>query len=690
MKRSKVNKMQSDQRNIIIAVLLSVLVLAGWQYFIVGPQVKERQEQAQLQSITAQETTPANNGTATNLPTPTSSGSIEQPLAPSSSEYETREKAIASDPRVTINTEALIGSINLVGARLDDLELKRYHETVDDNSPIISYLSPSSGPNGYFVEQGWVSAGTNVKLPDAKSLWQVRGNSTLTEKNPVTLTFDNGEGLEFSRTFTVDENYLFSITQAIKNNSNNDVILFPYSRIARYGIPDVTNFFVLHEGAIGVLGEENLIEKKYKDLIEEKNIDAKSNGGWLGFTDKYWAATIMPEPNTNINARFSWNRQATTDIFQSSFVGQDSVIAAANSNVEFKSYVFAGAKVESIIDDYEVKQGFDRFELLIDWGWFHFITKPMFKIIRWLNSVLGNFGLAILAVTVMVKIVFFPLANKSYASMAGMRKVQPEMKALQERYKDDKMEQQKAVMELYKREKISPLSGCWPMLIQIPVFFSLYKVLFVTIEMRHAPFFGWIVDLAERDPTNIFNLLGLLPYDPTAIPVIGSFLAIGIWPVIMGITMWVQFKLNPPPPDPTQAMIFAWMPVLFTFMLGTFPAGLVIYWAWNNFLSVTQQYFIMKRHGVTVDLIGNILGRNKPEVVDNNPLTKNVANQNAPVKAAKSEPKATAAKKSKASRGTRPANNKGTRAKPVKKTTKAKPANKNTKASPAKKLKPKK
>ncbi|MCF6343997.1 MAG: membrane protein insertase YidC [Devosiaceae bacterium] len=601
-----------DKRNMILAILLSIIVLFGWQFFIIGPQIER---QAKLEQIAAEANIVENgaNGVSdtTNLPTPSANASINTNIveqAPQQSgEFADRLAAIASSPRVKIDTPSLIGSINLVGARLDDLELKKYNESVDDNSPIITYLSPANGPNGYFIDQGWVPAGGDTKLPNSTTLWQVRGNTTLTEKSPVHLTFDNGEGLEFTRTYSLDENYLFSVTQTVKNLTNGDVALYPYSRIQRIGTPDVTNFFVLHEGAIGVLGEENLIEKKYKDLTKDLQIDAPSTGGWLGFTDKYWAAVIMPKQDVAINARFSWSNPAAKDIYQSSFVGQNAMIVSAGRTIEFETYMFAGAKVESIIDNYEQTYGFDRFELLIDWGWFHFITKPMFYAIRWLNELLGNFGLAILALTVGVKLIFFPLANRSYASMAAMRKVQPEMKALQARYKDDKMEQQKAVMELYKREKISPLSGCWPMLIQIPVFFSLYKVLFVTIEMRHAPFFGWIVDLAAPDPTRIFNLLGLLPYDPINVPLIGTFLAIGIWPVIMGITMWVQFKLNPPPPDPTQAAIFAWMPVLFTFMLGTFPAGLVIYWAWNNFLSVTQQYFIMKRHGVDVNLLENIV-----------------------------------------------------------------------------------
>lgn len=600
-----------DSRNMILAIVLSIIVLFGWQYLVAGPKLERAAQQAEREAVLAQ------GSETSNLPAPTSNGDIAQPAAATTVPlaFTSRNEAISAGPRVTIDTASLSGSINLTGARLDDLELNNYRETVDDTSPIISLLSPSGGPNGYFIEQGWVNAGGEAKLPDSKSEWTVEGNRVLTESSPVTLVFDNGEGLLFKRTFSVDENYLFTVTQSVHNQGNGDVALFPYSRIARHGVPDVRNFFVLHEGAIGVLGDANLIEKSYGDLEKDQQIDAQSTGGWLGFTDKYWATAILPDLETEVNARFSWNKPALMDIFQASFVDQNAVITAAGAISTRTSYVFAGAKVESIIDSYEKEFGFDRIELMIDWGWFHFLTKPMFYVIRWLNGVLGNFGLAILAVTVMVKAVFFPLANRSYASMAAMRKVQPEMKALQEKFKDDRAEQQKATMELYKREKINPISGCWPILIQIPVFFSLYKVLFVTIEMRHAPFFGWIRDLASQDPTNVFNLFGLLPYDPTALPMIGSFLALGVWPVIMGITMWIQMKLNPPPPDPSQAMIFGLMPIIFTFMLGTFPAGLVIYWAWNNTLSVTQQYIIMKRHGAEVNLLGNILksfNRKKP------------------------------------------------------------------------------
>ncbi|VAW19525.1 Inner membrane protein translocase and chaperone YidC, long form [hydrothermal vent metagenome] len=595
--------MTSETRNMIAAVVLSLFVVVGWQYFIVTPQVERAAEQAE---IAAQQSTDEG---AVDLATPTATvgeAASTTPVAEQST-FATRQEAIASTERVRIETESLTGSINLAGGRIDDLSLKNYRETVDDESPIITLLTPASASGSFFVEQGWVVAsGGNTKVPNGDTVWSVGPNRTLTATNPVVLTYDNGEGVVFTRSIEIDDKYLFTITQTVTNNSNGDIALFPYARVARYETPDVAGFFILHEGPIGVLGENNLIEKSYKDLRDDRQIDYEANGGWLGFTDKYWAAAVIPEPGTPVNARFSWNKPAENDIYQTSFVVRSPTVVAANGTANSKSYVFAGAKVEADIYKYENELGIDRFELMIDWGWFNFITRPMFIVIRWLFELTGNFGVAILLVTVMVKAIFFPLANKSYASMAAMRKVQPEIKALQEKFGDDRPGMQKAQMELFKREKINPVAGCWPMLIQIPVFFSLYKVLFVTIEMRQAPFFGWIQDLAARDPTNIFNLLGLLPYDPTAIPLIGTFLAIGIWPLIMGITMWVQMQLNPPPTDPTQKMIFGLMPIIFTFMLGTFPAGLVIYWAWNNFLGVIQQYYIMRRHGVDVNLLENI------------------------------------------------------------------------------------
>ncbi|WP_055047794.1 membrane protein insertase YidC [Devosia sp. A16] len=610
--------MQSDNnRNMIIAIVLSIVVLFGWQFFIANPQLEQAQRRAQQ----AQQTTTTDTGLATPAAdgsTPAAAGSTT-----SSGLFADRAAALAASPqRVKIDTPSLLGSINLKGALLDDLQLKQYTETVDPNSPIITLLIPSGAPGGYYADAGWRAAtgGTPVVVPDENSVWSVEGDAqTLTTETPVTLKWDNGAGLIFRRTISVDSNYLFTVAQSIENTGSGDVALYPFSRIVRQGKPHVQNFFVQHEGPLGVLGSNNLVSLKYDDVVNEKemqkNVDS-TTGGWVGITDKYWATAVLSEPGAPLAARFSATPSGAINVFQTSFVETTPVLVPAGGKAENKTYVFAGAKREGVISSYEKTYGFDRLELLIDWGWLHFITKPMFYLLQFLYGILGNFGLAILAVTVIVKGLFFPLANRSYASMAAMRRVQPEMKSIQERFKDDRAAQQQAMMELYKKEKINPLSGCWPILIQIPVFFSLYTVIFISLEMRHAPFFGWIVDLAAPDPTNIFTLFGLIPWNPTTLPVVGGLLHLGVWPVIMGITMWVQMKLNPPPPDPTQAMIFNWMPIIFTFMLGSFPAGLVIYWAWNNLLSVTQQWFIMKRHGAEVDLLGNIAAsfRRKPKV----------------------------------------------------------------------------
>jgi YidC/Oxa1 family membrane protein insertase len=596
--------MQTDNRNMILAIVLSMIVLFGWQFFIAGPQLEQAQRQARIE---AQRQAEADQG----LATPSADSATAESATADAAGVRTfanRQAAVAASPRIRIETDSLVGSINLEGGRLDDLLLHKYHETVDRSSPSITLLTPAGVPDAYFAEQGWVPAsGSSIAVPDKDTVWELEGETqALTAATPVTLRWDNGAGFVFRRTFTVDQNYLFTVTQSIENTSGAAAAFFPYSRVARHGTPRVANFFILQEGPYGVLGAENLVELSYQDLAKQTQKDVASTGGWLGFTDKYWATVVLPAPGTPISARFSYSRPADLDVYQTSFVSSEAVSVPPGATVENTSYVFAGAKVEAIIDQYKQQYGFDRIDLLIDWGWFHFITYPMFLLIRALHGLLGNFGLAILAVTVIVKALFFPLANRSYASMAGMRRVQPEMKAIQERFKDDRAAQQQAMMELYKKEKINPLSGCLPILIQIPVFFALYKVLFVTIEMRHAPFFGWIQDLAAPDPTNIFTLFGLIPWEPTAVPLLGAFLHLGIWPLIMGVTMWVQMRLNPPPPDPTQAMIFNWMPVIFTFMLGTFPAGLVIYWAWNNTLSIAQQWVIMKRHGAEVNLLGNI------------------------------------------------------------------------------------
>ena len=602
----------TDNKNTILAIVLSALVLLGWQYFFAVPQEKARQEQLQAQQQKQ------------NVPTPDQPKSAQpqaqsqvpgQAAAPSSAAPVDRRAALATSPRVPIATDTLQGTIALKGGRIDDLALLKFRETVDSKSPPIVLLSPSGTGDPFYAEFGWTgAAGANVKLPNSETVWKQVGSGGLGVGRPVTLIYDNGEGLEFRRTIAVDDKYLFTIKDDVSNKGENPVTLFPYALISRHGIPPTAGYYVLHEGLIGVLGESGLQEFTYKNIEDKKSVSWDVTNGWLGITDKYWAATLLPDTSARLKARFSTSMLGTVRTFQTDYL-LDAQTIGPGATGSANARLFAGAKEVSIvginfpfvgIGGYNKALGLNHFDLLIDWGWFYFITKPMFLLMDFFYRLLGNFGLAILTVTVLVKIVFFPLANKSYASMAKMKAVQPQMMALRERYADDKAKQQQELMELYKREKINPLAGCLPIAIQIPVFFALYKVLFVTIEMRHAPFFGWIHDLSAQDPTNMFNLFGLIPVDPTVLPLIGPFLHLGIWPIIMGITMWVQMKLNPAPPDPTQAMIFNWMPLIFTFMLANFPAGLVIYWAWNNLLSVVQQSVIMRKHGAKIELFDNI------------------------------------------------------------------------------------
>ena len=618
----------TDSKNTILAIALSALVLIGWQYFFALPQEKARQEQLQQQQQlkqTAQQPgqqAPAQGGTQ-GAPQAVPQGAAPQVPgtlgAPSASV--SRADALAASPRVPIKTGSLEGSIALKGGRIDDLALIKFRETVDPKSPPIFLLSPSGTADPFYAEFGWANAaGVSLMLPGANTVWKQVGSGTLTVTNPVTLSYDNGAGLEFRRTIAVDDKYVFTLKDEVVNKGTAPVSLFPYGLISRHGTPHTLGYYILHEGLIGVLGDKGLQEYTYGSVDDKKTVNFDVTNGWLGITDKYWAATLLPDTNAHLKARFSTGMLGTLKTYQADYL-LDGVTIAPGATGTADARLFAGAKEVQVINDYEKRLNLNRFDLMIDWGWFYFITKPLFMAIDWLYRLVGNFGVAILLVTVLIKIAFFPLANKSYASMAKMKAVQPQMLALRARYPDDKVKQQQELMELYKKEKINPLAGCLPIAVQIPVFFSLYKVLFVTLEMRHAPFFGWIKDLSAPDPTNLFNLFGLLPFDPSILPVVGPFLHLGIWPLIMGVTMWLQMKLNPTPPDPTQAMIFNWMPVIFTFMLGTFPAGLVIYWAWNNTLSVAQQWFIMKRHGAEVNLFGNIAAsfKRKPKPTTEKP-----------------------------------------------------------------------
>ncbi|MFL9824962.1 membrane protein insertase YidC [Rhodoplanes sp. SY1] len=603
----------NEQKNVLLAIALSAVVLIAWQFFFGMPQL-EQQRKAQQAQQQAQQTqapgqpagqpgAPPQPGAA---PTP-GAGAPPVPGQPVTTE-QSREAVLAAGPRVQVDTPNIRGSIALRGARLDDVALVRFRETVDPKSPAIVLLSPSGTPHPFYAEFGWVAgAGTGVKLPGPDTVWTQEGAGALTPAKPVTLVWDNGEGLQFRRTVTVDDKFLFTVKDDVVNTGTAPVTLYPYGLVSRHGTPQTLGYYILHEGLIGVLGDQGLQEITYAAIQDKKVIPFKVTNAWLGITDKYWAATLLPDPAASLQAKFSSAQLGNQRTFQTDYL-LDPVTVQPGQTGSAMGRLFAGAKEVGTVDAYDAALKLNRFELLIDWGWFYFITKPMFWTIDFLFQWTHNFGVAILLVTVLIKILFFPLANKSYASMAKMKAVQPQMQALRERYPDDKVKQQQELMELYKREKINPIAGCWPVLIQIPVFFALYKVLFVTIEMRHAPFFGWIHDLSAPDPTTVFNLFGLLPFDPTVVPVIGSFLHLGAWPLIMGVTMWVQMKLNPAPPDPTQKMIFDWMPVIFTFMLASFSAGLVIYWAWNNTLSVIQQAVIMRKNGAKIELFDNLKG----------------------------------------------------------------------------------
>ena len=579
-----------NQVNVLIAILLSMAILLGWSYFVAGPQIESEKQRQTVASKTAETPADAKPGSAA-----TAAATVAKPA--------TRAEAIAASPRIPIETPSLRGSIALKGAAIDDLSLVKYHETVDPKSPNIVLFSPLSEAGGYFARVGWDTSGKPVKVPDSETVWTAKTEGPLTPTSPVTLEWSNGEGLTFRRILSVDDNYMFGITDEVVNQSAGDVALKPYARLFRLGAPNTPSVWIQHEGLLGVPGDAGLHEITFYDAQANppEKFEGK-RGGWLGITDKYWAAAIIPDQKASYDATLQGEAPRNgkgLPMFLAEFETEPTVIAAG-SVASVRTNLYAGAKQVSLIEDYQDKLGIEKFDLIIDWGWFYFLTKPMNHALTWLYGILGNFGLAIMALTVIVKLLFFPLANKSYVSMAKMKKLQPQMEALRERYKDDKPRMQQELMQLYQKEKINPAAGCLPILVQIPVFFALYKVLYTSIDMRHAPFIGWIKDLSAPDPTSIFNLFGLLPFG------VPDFLLVGVWPIIMGITMWIQMQLNPPQPDPVQQQIFSWMPLIFTFLLATFPAGLVIYWAWNNILSILQQYYITRKQGAEIHLAANV------------------------------------------------------------------------------------
>ncbi|MBX4335151.1 membrane protein insertase YidC [Bartonella raoultii] len=594
-------------RNFFIAIALSFCVLMAWHFFYVAPKQAElQQKQAIAQQFSKQQS--ASSAPITHFSDDTSTldsdTMIDHPMTP-----EIRKAQLEKTNRIVIKTNELEGSINLVGAQFDDLLLKKYRLTVDKESPEIALLNPKGFTTTYLAEFGFTSTSLSKKaLPQSDTQWQIEGNNKiLTPSTPVTLIYNNGQGQIFRRTLSIDDHYMFTIQDSISNESDKAIHLSPYARVARAAPPEHTNAtYLLHEGMIGIAGD-SLKTEKYKALAEldpnpntgQKSMTfSKVTGGWIGITDKYWAVAIIPPQDKEYTSRFIYFDRLKTH-YQSDLLGALLTIAPHETKT-VTNHLFAGAKQVEIINHYQNALQIKKFALLIDWGWFDFITKPMFSLIDLLYKQTGNFGIAILLVTVLLKTLLFPLANKSYKSMARMKLLQPLLLEIKEKYADDKDKQQQALIELYKTEKINPLAGCWPMLVQFPIFFALYKVLYITIEMRHAPFFGWIQDLAAPDPTSLFNLFGLLPYT------VPAFLMLGAWPLIMGITMFLQMRMNPAPQDQTQAMIFTWMPVIFTFMLASFPVGLVIYWAWNNILSIVQQAIIMKRQGAKIELFDNL------------------------------------------------------------------------------------
>jgi YidC/Oxa1 family membrane protein insertase len=573
-----------DNRNLLLAIVISIGILLVFQMMMPPPEPPPPTEEAGAPGAP-----PAPGAETGAIPTP---GGLPAPsgAVPGT---QTAARQPASDgqaPRIPIEDGRVSGSIPLTGARIDSITLKDYRQTPDPDSALITLLSPPGTRGAFYAELGWVAADGTTPVPTGATLWATNDRQ-LSRERPLKLSWDNGAGLRFSRTVELADDYLLTVEQSVANDTASPVTLYPYGLVSRSGTPETSGFFILHEGPLGVLGE-GLQEHDYDDLVDDGEIKVENTQGWLGITDKYWLTALVPEPGEAFTARFLHRLEQGIDKYQTDYL-RTAVTVPPGGRAAIRNHVFAGAKKAHLLDRYRDDLDFAKFDLAIDFGWFYFLTKPFFYALSWLQGVLGNFGLAILALTVGVKLVFFPLANKSYRSMSQMKALQPEMLKLRERLGDDRQKLNQEMMALYKREKVNPAAGCLPILIQIPVFFALYKVLFVAIEMRHAPFYGWIEDLSAVDPTNLFTLFGLVDWGPP------SFLHIGVWPILMGLSMWAQMRLNPTPADPIQAKIFQFMPLVFTFLLATFPAGLVIYWTWNNLLSMAQQWVIMRRHGVT-------------------------------------------------------------------------------------------
>lgn len=564
-----------DTRSLVLAVVLSLAVVVGWQYFVEAPKTEAAQKAAAI-AAAAETVTPDTAPVAASAP-----AAEVAPVAPRS-----RDEVLSDSQRLTIKSDNLHGSIALKGSRLDDLTLAQYHETVDNTSPEIVLLNPTGTTLPYYAEYGW-RADAGVKVPDQNSVWKVASGHELSPDHPVVLRFDNGAGLVFEKTFALDDKYMLTITQKVTNNSGAEVSLYPYSLIAREVDPKHGSIYIQHEGPIGVI-DGDLVEDKYKDIAKSGVINRTTTGGWFGVTDKYWLVAMVPDQKAQMAARTLQAPQVSANRYQVDLMGQVQKLASGTS-LESSSHLFAGAKELAVLEDYAEAYNIPQFHLAIDFGWYSYLTVPFFRALDFLAGLFGNFGLGILAFTVIVKALLFPLADHSYRSMAKIKLVAPKMNKIKETYAGDQQRQSQEMMALYKQEGINPMSGCWPVLIQIPIFFSLYKVLYVSIEMRHAPFYGWIRDLSAADPTNLFTLFGLVDWTPIA------GLHIGILPILMGVTMWLQMKMSPPPTDPAQKMIFGFMPLIMTFSMAQFAVGLVIYWTWSNILSIGQQAILNRR-----------------------------------------------------------------------------------------------
>ncbi len=576
-----------NSRNTIIFFVCAALIMGVYYFMVMRPQAEMRRQQ---QVVAAEEKAAT-----------TDAGLTTGAAAPAAFVTD-RVQALGKVARVPIQTGTLKGSLSLQGARIDDLYLTDYKETLDKNSPPVELFRPQGMEHAYFAQFGWSGPNVPGGVPGPNTVWSLTKGATLTATTPVELTWDNGAGLRFTRVIAVDAQYVFTVTDTVANLSGQAITIAPYGRVERQGVPaDLGKQMILHEGAIGTFGADGKFtteQVKYKDWAKKPRIENESTGGWLGITDKYWMAALIPDQKEKIEGRFSVRDAEGLNVHEAAMLGATRTIQPGRQ-IEETQRLFAGVKRNEILAGYEKSLGLPRFIYAIDWGHLFFLTRPIFMIVEFFYGVLGNFGLAILALTVVVKLVMFPLANKSYESLSKMRTLQPKMEEIKKKFKDDPQKQQQETMALYQREKINPLAGCLPILVQIPVFYALYKVLFVTIEMRHAPFFGWIRDLSARDPSTIWNLFGAIPWDPATLPLVGSLLNgplhLGVLPIVYGLTMWLQQSMNPPAQDPMQRQIFAFLPFIFTFIMAPFAAGLLIYWAWNNILSIAQQYVIMHR-----------------------------------------------------------------------------------------------